>query len=114
MEIQKIEDIDDFFEYYCELIIENKTKFTEKIFNILNSEEKNIKKQIWLRNWNQQLFQLEKRWEYGLYIDKIIARWYWKEIMFLILYYAVLNNIKTLKLKAEPLLLEKDEQFEKR
>lgn len=108
----EIKDLDDFYEKYLEKIEENKTKFTEIIFDILNSEEKYINKKLWLQNWIQQLLELKTNSDSSLSIEKIIARWHWKEIMFLIINYAIKNDINLLKLKAQPLLLKKEEDLD--
>ncbi|MDQ7010111.1 MAG: hypothetical protein Q9M94_07530 [Candidatus Gracilibacteria bacterium] len=108
-----IEDLEDFYELYSELLLKNKELFNEKLINILNYKDNLIKKDFGLVAGNKQFIELVKK-DNILSVEKIIARGYGKEVMFLILNYAIQNNIDLIKLKAQPLLLEKDENFNER
>jgi len=93
---------EELLEEYLELIEENKNKFNQELFNIivLNNKYKWI---IWIKG-NEQ-YELEFYISSTtLKLEKIIAPGKWKEIMFLLLFKAIEEDIK-ISLKAEPLKL---------
>jgi len=108
-----IEDLEDFYEEYIWLIENNIGLFQKEIFNILDWNNKNINEEFWLNNWIKQLINITIS-NNKMNIEKIIARWHWKEIMFLILKYAIENDINELTLKAYPLYLKENENFNDR
>lgn len=109
----KIESIDDFKDEYIWLIETNSDIFDEKIYGIISNTQNRFSWVIWLNNWIFQ--ELDFFIKYNkLFLEKIIARWKWKQIMFLILYFALKNDLELINLKAEPLLLLNNEDKEER
>ena len=108
-----IEDIDDFSEEYIWLVESNSDIFDPKIYEIFLNTKNKFWWIIWLNNWVHQELEFFIK-EDKLFLEKIIARWKWKQIMFLLLYYALKNDLDIINLKAEPLRLLENEETDDR
>lgn len=107
----EIQDLDDFYGLYSDLFDKNKDIFDINVLQILEETSNKIHISLWLRAGQQQYIDLLKNKQSILDIDKLVAIWKWKQIMFTILKYAIDNDIDILKLKAEPLFSESNTDF---
>ena len=97
-----MQEKEELLEDYIETIQENKNHFNQQLFDIITTNDK-YNGTIWIK-WNKQQELKFYTSSQSLKVEKIIAPWKWKEIMFLLLFKAIEENLK-ISLKAEPLRL---------
>ena len=96
-------EFDEIIEEYIDLVKNNKDNFSQDLIKIFETKDC-FKGCLWLK-WD-----IKKELEYCknkdfLKLEKIVAPGQWKEIFFLLLYKAFIDEIDKIKLKVEPLFL---------